>query len=458
MSELPNSLQAEQALIAGVLADNGAYERVADVVDTPDFYAKSHQAIWQAIRDLLDIEHPADLVTVAERLENTGKLVDVGGLPYLGNVAHASGTTANVRHYAQAVRELSLVRSLIAAGAEQIDAAHNPEGRGASVLLEEAQARLATLAERGVLGSGWQTAKEVTKRAIERIDALWNHGGGMIGVSTGFRDLDVKTKGLEPGALIIVAARPSMGKTTVACQIAGSVASQAEKPVALYSLEMSADSLGLRYLSSFGRIDHDRLRSALLEDDEFQRMGPAASRLEKLNLHIDDQAGLSVQDIVVRAKRLHRQHGGLSLIVIDYLGLIAMHGKVESQNLGIGKITATLKGLAKSLKVPVVLLSQLNRDLEKRPNRRPIMADLRDSGSIEQDADLILFVYRDEVYHEDSKDKGVAEIIIGKQRNGPTGTVRLAFQGKFCRFDDLAPDWQPDPAPTSSRRRVDYEY
>ena len=452
----PHSPQAEIALIGGVLLDNRAFERVADTVRTEDFWSCEHRTIWDSLCALLTAERPVDLVTLAEHLEATGQLADAGGLAYLGAIATATGTAANVRAYAQTLRDLALKRALIAAGAAQIDAVQHPDGRDGAELLREAQDRLAELAERGVLGAGWLPARAAGHRALERLEELFNRGGGMVGVSTGWKDLDRLTRGLEPGALIIVAARPAMGKTTAALQIAQHVAATASHPAAFFSLEMSADALALRLLAALGRIDHDHLRAATLEEEELHRLTPASTRLADLNLHIDDQAGLTVNDIIVRAKRLHRQHGGLSLIGIDYLGLIAMSGRVESQNLGIAKITAALKGLAKTLKVPVLLLSQLNRELEKRTNKRPIMSDLRDSGSIEQDADLIICLYRDEVYHENSRDQGIAELIITKQRNGPTGTVRLAWQGQYCRFDNLAPDWErPDPSP---RPHPSYEY
>lgn len=458
----PHNTAAEQALIGGVLLDNAAWERVADIVVAADFYQHAHRLLWLAITTLMESDKPADVVTIAEEIERQGRLEDVGGITYLHQIFRGAFSSENVQSYARAVRETSLLRALIAAGAAQIDAVHNPDGRTGKDLLEAAQADLAALAERGALGSGWITAKEATSQAVERIERLWQQGGGMVGVSTGWKDLDDKTRGLEPGTLTILAARPSMGKTTAAVQIAAAVAEKEARPVALFSLEMSAESLALRLLSACARVDHDRMRSAKLSEDEgdWQKLGPAAQRVAEMNLHIDDQSGLSVGDITVRAKRLHRQHGGLSLIVIDYLGLIAMPGRVENQNLGIGKITAALKGLAKSLKVPVVLLSQLNREVEKRTDKRPIMADLRDSGSIEQDADLIVFIYRDEVYHENSKDKGTAEFIVAKQRNGATGKVRLAFQGKLCRFDPLAPDWEEERAERygNNSRSGGYEY
>ena len=453
----PHSSASEQALIGSALTDPQVYERVADLVRAEDFYQANHRVIWATLATMAEGNHPLDIFTVAERLERDGNLEEAGGLAYLGTLARGSVTSANSRAYAGHVREAATKRALIAAGSEQIDAAYNPEGREARELLAEAQDRLAQLAERGVLGNGWVSSQDATIRAIERIERLFAAGGGMVGVSTGWVDLDAMTRGLEPGSLVIIAARPSMGKTTAAVQIAQHIASNHDKPAALFSLEMSAEALALRMLSASGRIDHDHLRSAQLEEDELQRLTPASTKTGSLNLHIDDQSGLSVSDLIVRAKRLHRQHGGLSVIAIDYLGLLAVPSKVETHALAIGRITAALKGLAKSLHVPVILLSQLNRDVEKRPNKRPIMSDLRDSGSIEQDADLILFLYRDEVYHEDSKDKGVAEIIVGKQRNGPTGTVRLAWQGKYCRFDNLAPEWEREMVSPSKPARS-YEY
>ena len=453
----PHNLAAEQALIGGVILDNAAWERVTDIVTAADFYTLAHRRLWAAITTLVEADKPADIVTVAEQVERAGSLEDIGGITYLQQLFRGAFSTANVVAYAEAVRETSLLRALIAAGAAQIDAVHNPDGRSGKDLLEAAQADLASLAERGMLGNGWTTSQQATHRAIERIERLYNAGGGMVGVSTGWADLDAMTRGLEPGSLVIIAARPSMGKTTAAVQIAQHIATSHDKPAALFSLEMSAEALALRMLSASGRIDHDHLRSAQLEEDELQRLTPASTKTAELNLHIDDQAGLSVADLIVRAKRLHRQHGGLSVIAIDYLGLLAVPAKIETHALAIGRITAALKGLAKALHVPVILLSQLNRDVEKRPNKRPIMSDLRDSGSIEQDADLILFLYRDEVYHPESKDKGVAEIIIGKQRNGPTGTIKLAWQGKYCRFDNLAPEWEQAMASTSKSARS-YEY
>lgn len=440
----PHSLPAEQALIGAVLRDRGAYELICDQVTPPDFYALAHRHLWQAITDIMDASQPCDIVTVAEKLHRDGRMDDVGGMGYLGQVVSASHATANVMAYAKLVSNMAVMRALLTAAGEQIAEVHHPEGRDAQALLAAAQSRLATLAERGTLEHVAVSAKEAAARAIDHIERMHVSGDGMEGVATGWSSLDKLTRGLEPSSLVILAARPSMGKTTFGVQLAQQVAAKADKPVLVFSLEMSVDALGLRMISSLGRIDHDKVRSGKLEGaDEWANLTLAVNKMAALNLHIDDQSGLTVQDIIVRAKRFHREHGGLSLIVIDYLGMIALAGKIENQNIAIGKITAALKGLAKSLKVPVVLLSQLNRNLEQRPNKRPVMADLRDSGSIEQDADLIAFIYRDEVYHPDSADAGTAELIIAKHRNGTTGTLRYAFIGQYCRFDELAYDWQP---------------
>ena len=461
----PHSLPAEQALIGAVLRDRGAYELICDQVTPQDFYLASHRRFWQAITDLMDTAQTCDIVTVAEKLHRDGRLDDVGGMSYLREMMAASTTTANVMAYAKLVGNMAIMRGLLLAAGEQVAEVHHPDGRDAQALMGPlhevlADERLATLAERGTLEHVAVTAKEAAARAIDHIERMHVAGDGMEGVSTGWPSLDKLTRGLEASSLIILAARPSMGKTTFGVQLAQQVAAKADKPVLIFSLEMSVDALGLRMISSLGRLDHDKVRSGKLEgDEEWSNLTLSVNKMAALKLHIDDQAGLTVQDIIVRAKRFHREQGGLSLIVIDYLGMIALSGKVENQNIGIGKITAALKGLAKSLKVPVVLLSQLNRNLEQRPNKRPIMADLRDSGSIEQDADLIAFIYRDEVYYPDSQDQGTAELIVAKHRNGECGTLRFTFLGKYCRFDELAYDWQPPPQSSQPRRRSqEYEH
>lgn len=454
----PHSLPAEQALIGAVLRDPRAYERVGDKVTAADFYAASHRLHWQAITDMLDASQPCDIVTLAEKLARDGHLADAGGLDYLRVVIQASNTTANIAAYADLVRDMAIMRAMLTAAGEQAADVYKPEGRKAAEILAVAQTRLAELAERGQPAQGAMSAKQAAGLAVEHLQRMDERRDGMEGVSTGWPSLDRLTRGLEPSSLVILAARPSMGKTTFGIQMAQQVAKAADKPVVVFSLEMGIEALALRMIASLGRIEHDKVRACQMEGDEWDRMTAATQKMSALKLFFDDQSGLTVRDITVRCQRLAREHGGLSLIVIDYLGLIAFAGRVESQNLGIGQITAALKGLAKTLKVPVVLLSQLNRNLEQRPNKRPILADLRDSGSIEQDADLVAFIYRDEVYNPDSPDAGTAELIIAKHRNGTCGTLRFAFLGKYCRFDELAYDWQPPPQPRPRRQSSDYEY
>lgn len=449
----PHNLNAEQSVLGGLMLDNSAWDRIAGLVAEGDFYRREHRLIFRAIAGLADNDQPFDVVTLAEALERAGQIDAAGGLPYLGTLLGETPSSANIRAYAGIVREQSSLRALIAFGGSQVEAGYCPSGRSAAELLGAAQADLGAIAERGQRGRGFLTAKDAAREAVERIDRLYQSGGGMVGVSTGWADLDRATRGLEPGTLTVVAARPSMGKTALGVQLASHVAGSGVA-VAVFSLEMSAGSLGMRLLSAFGRVDHDHIRTGQLADDEWPRLTSAGSQIAALALHIEDQSGLTVADIATKSRKLHREHGGLGLILIDYLGLIEFGARVENQNIGIGAITRRLKGLAKSLNVPVVLLAQLNRDVEKRPNKRPMMSDLRDSGSIEQDADLIAFIYRDEVYNTNSNEKGIAEIGIAKQRNGPTGVVRLAFNGAYCRFDDLASGYE---APSQSGGG-DYEY
>lgn len=454
MDEPLHSLPSEQALLSVIIRDPKCIDYLSVDLTPEDFWNHHHRVLWQAIQELIEAGRPWDFVTLAEHLSRNGKIEDAGGMPYLSQVLNVCCSAANLSHHAITLRDYAIKRGLVEAGNRQVADVHHPDGRSGMQMLEAAQQILSTLAERGVVGSGFITSREASQKAIDRIAELHNRGGGMVGIATGWTDLDRKVLGLEAGSLVIIAARPSMGKTTMAMQLAQRVAKS--QPVAVFSLEMSAESLATRMLASQARVNHDRLRSATLEDEEWQRLTPATHTVAHLNLHIDDQAGLSAGEIVARSKRLHREHKGLGLIVIDYLGLIATPAKVESQNLAISKITAAMKGLAKTLNVPVVMLSQLNRNLESRPDKRPVMADLRDSGSIEQDADLILFIYRDEVYRPDSQDAGTAEILIAKHRNGQTGKVRLAFNGQFTRFDNLAHDWErPMPYKRSSKS---YEY
>ncbi len=437
----PHSIQAEQSLLGGLMIDNRTWDQVADKVIEQDFYRNEHRLIWRAVADLADHSQPFDVVTLAENLERRGELEDAGGLSYLGALAQDTPSAANIQAYADIVREYSVMRQLISVGTDISDSAFNPQGRKAAELLDNAERRVFEIAEqqsRG--GGGFQPLKKLLSQALERIETLYEQDEAITGLASGFADFDERTSGLQPADLIIIAGRPSMGKTTFAMNIAENVAIDSQVPVAVFSMEMPGDSLAMRMMSSLGRIDQHRVRTGKLQDDEWPRLTSALNLLNEAPLFIDDTPALSPTEVRARARRLKREHGGLGLIVIDYLQLMQAPGEGENRATEISAISRGLKALAKELNVPVIALSQLNRNLEQRPNKRPVMSDLRESGSIEQDADLVVFIYRDEVYNEDSPDKGIAEIIIGKQRNGPIGTVRLTFLGKYTKFENFAND------------------
>ncbi len=437
----PHSIQAEQSLLGGLMIDNRTWDQVADKVIDQDFYRNEHRLIWRAVADLADHSQPFDVVTLAENLERRGELEDAGGLSYLGALAQDTPSAANIQAYADIVREYSVMRQLISVGTDISDSAFNPQGRKAAELLDNAERRVFEIAEqqsRG--GGGFQPLKKLLSQALERIETLYEQDEAITGLASGFADFDERTSGLQPADLIIIAGRPSMGKTTFAMNIAENVAIDSQVPVAVFSMEMPGDSLAMRMMSSLGRIDQHRVRTGKLQDDEWPRLTSALNLLNEAPLFIDDTPALSPTEVRARARRLKREHGGLGLIVIDYLQLMQAPGEGENRATEISAISRGLKALAKELNVPVIALSQLNRNLEQRPNKRPVMSDLRESGSIEQDADLVVFIYRDEVYNEDSPDKGIAEIIIGKQRNGPIGTVRLTFLGKYTKFENFAND------------------
>jgi len=590
----PHSIQAEQSLLGGLMLDNRTWDSVADKVGEGDFYRREHRLIFAAVGKLADAEQPFDMVTLAETLERNGELEDAGGLPYLGAIVKDTPSAANVMAYAKIVRERSVLRQLIAVGTDIGDMAFNPQGRDTADLLDEAERRVFEIAEQQARGGGgFQPIKTLLARAVERIEILFERNDPITGLATGFTDFDRMTSGLQRSDLIIVAGRPSMGKTSFAMNIAENVAIAAKKPVAVFSMEMPGDSLAMRMMSSLGSIDQHRVRTGRLADDEWPRLTSAVHMLSEAPIFIDDSAALSPNEVRARSRRLKREHGELGLIVIDYLQLMQVPGSAENRATEISAISRSLKALAKELEVPVVALSQLNRSLEQRPNKRPIMSDLREcvaadtevmladgsrvpiarltgtcpevtavdargglvgaraervwevgrrplyqvtlasgrrlratashrlltpngwqrvrdlrpgsavgvaatpaaphrtrtsgvpgagaptwdtlaviapageasvfdltvpgpaswlaggivshnSGAIEQDADLIVFIYRDEVYNEDSKDKGTAEIIIGKQRNGPIGTTRLTFLGKYTKFENFVADVYQD--------------
>ncbi len=439
----PNSVEAEQSVLGGLLLENESLDKIADILNQADFYRHDHRLIYTHIAKLIEQNRPADIVTVAESLENSAELSSVGGIAYLGALAQNTPTAANIRRYAEIVRERSIMRKLVEVGSGIAESAYNPQGRDAQQLLDEAEAKIFQIAESGNRGNqGFVNIQTLLPQVADRIDFLYQreNQGSVTGIPTGFDDLDERTSGFQPGDLIIVAGRPSMGKTAFSLNIAENVALDSKKPVAVFSMEMGATQLATRMIGSVGRLDQHRMRNGNLEDEDWVRLTTALGKLNDAPIFIDEGAGLSSFDVRARARRLHRQTGGLGLIVVDYLQLMAGTSGRASENRAteISEISRSLKSLAKELNVPVVALSQLNRSVEQRPDKRPVMSDLRESGAIEQDADLILFIYRDEVYNPDSEDKGMAEIIIAKQRNGPIGRIRLTFLGQHTRFENFA--------------------
>jgi replicative DNA helicase len=437
----PHSVEAEQSVLGGLLLDNTAWDRIADLIAESHFYRADHRLIYRHISRLIEHSRPADVVTVAESLEATKELASVGGIPYLSALASNTPSAANIRRYAEIVRDRAILRRLAEVGTEIADSSYNTMGKEASQILDEAESRVFEIAEQGARGrQGFQEMPPLLTKVVERIDLLYNRQGDsdVTGVATGFIDLDRMTSGLQPGELVIVAGRPSMGKTSFALNIAEHAALSSGLPVGVFSMEMAATQLVMRMIGSVGKLDQHKLRTGRLHDDDWQRLTHTVGKLNEAPIHIDETAALNPLELRARARRLHRQYKKLGLIVIDYIQLMSASGTGENRATEISEISRSLKALAKELDAPVIALSQLNRSLEQRPNRRPVMSDLRESGAIEQDADVILFIYRDEVYNPDTADKGVAEIIIGKQRNGPIGTVRLAFLGEYTRFDTLA--------------------
>ena len=434
----PHSIDAEQSIIGGLLLNNDSWDHIASIVNEEDFYRRDHRLIFKAIRDQIEAGTPCDVVTLSERLESHNEIEDVGGLAYLGSLVNNTPSASNIRAYAEIVRERSVLRQLIQIGNDIADSAFNPEGRSSEEILETAEKTVFEIADKGAnAGNDFKDMTHLLKKTVDRIDELYQSGGNFTGIPTGFTDFDNLTSGLQPADLVIVAGRPSMGKTTFSMNMAENAAIDAGVGVAVFSMEMPAESLTLRMLSSLGRINQTRVRSGQLDEDDWPRLTSAVSILNEANIFIDDTPALSPTDMRARVRRLKRKHD-IGLIVVDYLQLMQIKGGSENRVNEISEISRGLKALAKEMNVPVIALSQLNRGLEQRPNKRPVMSDLRESGAIEQDADLIVFIYRDEVYNEESPDKGTAEIIIGKQRNGPLGTARLTFLGQYTRFENHA--------------------
>ncbi|TMH75488.1 MAG: replicative DNA helicase [Betaproteobacteria bacterium] len=437
----PHSVEAEQSVLGGLLLDNSAWDRIADRISAEDFYRHDHRLIFQQIARLIDQNKPADTVTVFEALQGAGQAADSGGLAYLNSLAQNTPSAANIRRYAEIVRERAVLRRLVTVGEEIAVSALEPQGRDAKQILDEAEGKVFRIAEQGARDrAGFVRLEPLLTRVVERIQELFERAGGsdVTGVPTGFADLDSKTCGLQAGDLIIIAGRPSMGKTALALNIGEHVAIDLGMPVAVFSMEMGASQVALRMLGSVGRIDQQRLRTGRLNDEDWPRLSEAIERMHAAPLYIDETPALNALELRARARRLAREYRQLGLVVVDYLQLMSASAVGENRATEISEISRSLKALAKELKVPVIALSQLNRTVETRTDKRPVMSDLRESGAIEQDADLILFIYRDEVYNPDTSDKGVAEIIIGKQRNGPIGRVNLRFGGEFTRFDNLA--------------------
>jgi len=437
----PHSLEAEQSILGGLLLDNEAADRIGDLVNEEDFYSDAHRVIYRHTVALASEGKPVDVVTLSEALGSVQKLDYVGGLAYLGALVANVPSAANIRHYAQIVRERSILRQLAATAGEIADSAYNPLGRNARSVLDEAEAKVLHIAEQGARGQRTYTPlKDLLVGVVDRIETLYNRDNpsDVTGVATGFTDLDKETAGLQPGDLVIVAGRPSMGKTALALNIGEHVAIDLKLPVVVFSMEMGASQLAMRMIGSVGRLDQHKLRTGRLGPDDWERLSSALGRLSEAPMLIDETAALNAIEVRSRARRLQKQYGQLGLVIVDYLQLMQAQSSGENRATEISEISRSLKALAKELKVPVMALSQLNRSLEQRPNKRPVMSDLRESGAIEQDADVILFIYRDEVYNEDTQDKGTAEIIIGKQRNGPIGTVRLTFLGEHTRFENFA--------------------
>ena len=436
----PHSVEAEQSLLGGLLIDNTAWDRLGGVLTDKDFYRPEHALIYKVIQRLVGDNQPADVITVHEAVksEQGGDLV---GIDYLNSLAQSTPSAANIKGYADIVRDRSILRRLIEVSDSIVSSAFIPEGRSVRTLLDEAESRILQIGEDGSRKADYLEIEPLLRSVVARIDELYNRQGGsdITGIATGFIDLDKQTSGLQKGDLVIIAGRPSMGKTAMALNIAENVALAEGLPVVIFSMEMSGEQLASRLLGSVGRVDQSRMRTGKLQDDEWQRVTDAIARLSNTQILIDETGSLSSLELRARARRIARNFGGtLGLVVIDYLQLMSGSGS-ENRATEISEISRSLKSLAKELQCPVVALSQLNRGLEQRPNKRPIMSDLRESGAIEQDADVIMFIYRDEVYHPDTTtDKGMAEIIIGKQRNGPIGTIRLSWQGPYTKFDNLA--------------------
>jgi replicative DNA helicase len=435
----PHSIEAESSVLGGLLLDNSAWDRMADLLVDGDFYRHEHKLIYAAVGGLINASKPADVITVYEQLQNLGKADEIGGLVYLNSLAQYVPSASNIRRYAEIVRERSILRKLVSAADEIATQAFNPQGKQVDKILDEAEQKIFNIGEEGTrMKQGFQSMDALVVELLDRVTEMAENPNDITGVRTGFHDFDKMTSGLQPGDMIVLAARPSMGKTSLAINIAEHVALNEGLPVAVFSMEMGASQLAVRIVGSIGRIDQGHLRTGKLSDEEWPRLTEAIEKLRTVSLHIDETPGLSTSELRANARRLARQYGRLGLIVVDYLQLMSTSMGDENRATAVGEISRGLKMLAKELKCPVIALSQLSRGVESRTDKRPMMSDLRESGAIEQDADIIMFIYRDDYYDKNSKEPGVAEVIISKHRNGPTGTIKLAFLKPITKFENLA--------------------
>ena len=444
----PHSMESESSVLGGLLLDNNAWERVGDLLGDGDFYRHEHKLIYEAIGKLINASKPADVITVYEHLQGMGKAEEIGGLMYLNQLAQYVPSASNIRRYAEIVRERAILRKLVTASDDIATNAFNPQGKTVERILDEAEQKIMAIGEEGARNKqGFQSLDSLVVDLLDRVQEMADNPMDVTGVPTGFVDLDRMTSGLQAGDMVVLAARPSMGKTSFAVNIAEHVALNEGLPVAIFSMEMGAAQLAVRIVGSIGRVNQGNLRTGKLSDDEWPRLTEAIERLRTVSLHIDETPGLSPTELRANARRLARQCGKLGLIVVDYLQLMSGSGSAASSDnraTELGEISRGLKMLAKELQCPVIALSQLNRSVEQRTDKRPMMSDLRESGAIEQDADIIMFIYRDDYYNKESKEPNIAEVIIGKQRNGPTGTVKLFFQKNQTRFENLAQGYGAD--------------
>lgn len=443
----PHSIEAEQSVLGGLLIANHRFDDVADLIRVEDFYQKKHQHLFASMLYLIDNDKPLDVITVADRLTSLEQLEPIGGLAYLAELAHHTPSALNIRDYAKVVQEKSAARQLLQLSQRLEQVTRYPEGREIVDIVAETEKQLGDITENKQADSGPQPINPILKNTVQQIETLVANQGKLSGLPSGFTDLDKVTNGLHQSDLIIVAARPAMGKTTFALNLIEAALFKTEhnKPAIVFSMEMSAEQLMLRMVSAVGRIDQGDIKRGSLKDDDWPKLSNAVQKLKDQPLYIDDTPALNPTDLRSRVRRIAREHHNeIGIIMVDYLQLMTIAGKSDSRTNEISEISRSLKSLAKEFNCPVVALSQLNRSLEQRPNKRPVMSDLRESGAIEQDADIIMFIYRDEVYDEDSPFKGQSEIIIGKHRSGPTDTIRLAFIGRYTRFDNLAPEMYAD--------------